>query len=144
MYFADNKEKSSIANYRCYAAGNAAVVMEKLPDKLRAEAYVVSLDPASELIPNTLKFSLENYPNPFNPTTTIFYTQPQAGSVSLEIFNIKGQKVRTLVNSHQASGSYQAVWNGRDDAGRQAASGIYFYKLQTPGYTTMKKMLLLK
>jgi flagellar hook assembly protein FlgD len=64
--------------------------------------------------------------------------------VSLEIFNIKGQKVRTLVNSHQASGSYQAVWNGRDDAGRQAASGIYFYKLQTPGYTTMKKMLLLK
>ncbi|HCX73814.1 MAG TPA: hypothetical protein DHM37_08855 [Candidatus Cloacimonas sp.] len=144
MYFADNKEKSSIANYRCYAAGNEAVVMEKLPDKLRAEAYVVSLDPASELIPNTLKFSLENYPNPFNPTTTIFYTQPQTGSVSLEIFNIKGQKVRTLVNSHQASGSYQAVWNGRDDAGRQAASGIYFYKLQTPGYTTMKKMLLLK
>jgi hypothetical protein len=144
MYFADNKEKSSIANYRCYAAGNAAVVMEKLPDKLRAEAYVVSLDPASELIPNTLKFSLENYPNPFNPTTTIFYTQPQTGSVSLEIFNIKGQKVRTLVNSHQASGSYQAVWNGRDDGGRQAASGIYFYKLQTPGYTTMKKMLLLK
>jgi hypothetical protein len=144
MYFADNKEKSSIANYHCYAAGNEAVVMEKLPDKLRAEAYVVSLDPTSELIPNTLQFSLENYPNPFNPTTTIFYTQPQAGSVSLEIFNIKGQKVRTLVNSHQASGSYQAVWNGRDDGGRQAASGIYFYKLQTPGYTTMKKMLLLK
>jgi len=86
-------------------------------------------------------FSLEqNYPNPFNPTTTINYTVP-AGKVSLEVYDILGKKVATLVNQNQVAGSYSAIWNGKNAAGATVASGVYLYKLQSEaGVKTMKMM----
>jgi hypothetical protein len=90
-------------------------------------------------------FSLaDNYPNPFNPTTTISYSIPQDENVKLSIYNVKGQKVTTLVNGNQTAGSYNAVWNGADKSNKKVSSGIYFYKIEAGKNTEMKKMVLIK
>ena len=86
-----------------------------------------------------------NYPNPFNPTTTIsFSTSLSLKFVTLEIFNIKGQKIKTLVNDELDKGLHQVIWNGKNDAKKPVASGIYFYKLQIGKYSSVKKMVLMK
>jgi len=90
----------------------------------------------------------QNFPNPFNPTTLIRYQLPavsdQQSAVSLKIYNVLGQRVRTLVNKEQAPGYYSVIWNGRDDYGREMASGVYFYRLEAGRYSSSKKLLLLK
>jgi hypothetical protein len=91
------------------------------------------------------KYSLQqNYPNPFNPVTVIKYSVPEAGNINLEIFDITGKLVRTLVSTFRLSGNYESVWNGRDDRGMNVPSGVYIYKLQTAKFSESKKMLLVK
>lgn len=85
----------------------------------------------------------QNYPNPFNPTTKIAFTVP-AGNVTLEIFDILGQKVKTLVNKSYTAGTYEEVWNGMNDAGKMVATGVYLYKLQSDAGVKVKKMLFQK
>ncbi len=85
-----------------------------------------------------------NYPNPFNPTTTITYCLPAAGRVSLEIYNALGQKVRTLVQGTQTAGMKSVVWNGASDAGEAVSSGIYVYRLKTEYGVRSAKMVMLK
>ena len=97
----------------------------------------------NELIPISTEL-IGNYPNPFNPTTTISYQLPENSEVTLSIYNIKGQKVTTLVNEKLEAGNHSAVWNGRDSNGNQVGSGIYFYKLRVGNYQKVKKMLLMK
>lgn len=96
----------------------------------------------------TNRFELKaNYPNPFNPSTTIAYTLPMTErnkNVSLVIYNQLGQKVKTLVNGIQPAGSHEVVWNGMDDAGNDVASGIYFYQLRYGGHQDTQKMLLVR
>ncbi len=90
------------------------------------------------------KFELaQNHPNPFNPTTTINYSVPM-GKVTLEVYNMLGQKVKTLVDRELAAGSYHAEWDGTDFTGRQVTSGLYFYKLTSPAGVKIKKMLMQK
>lgn len=86
----------------------------------------------------------QNYPNPFNPTTTIKYQIKNTGHVQIEVFNVKGQKVATLVNREQSAGDYQVVWNGQNDAKKSVPSGVYFYKMKSGDYSVSKKMILLK
>jgi hypothetical protein len=99
-----------------------------------------------ESVPEIPNFSLSNYPNPFNPETTIVFSIPSntSTSVKLDIYNIKGQKVKSLIDDIYQTGVYRVVWDSRDEYGRDVASGIYFYRLQTDEYTTTRKMLLLK
>jgi hypothetical protein len=85
-----------------------------------------------------------NYPNPFNPETTISFELQQPGRVALEVFNIKGQKVATLVDGFVEAGSHNIVWNGKTDQNRDAGSGIYFYRMKSGNYTSTKKMILMK
>lgn len=85
-----------------------------------------------------------NYPNPFNPETTISFDLKSPGEVNLDVFNLKGQKVATLVQGNVPSGSHNVVWNGTDSNGKAVASGVYFYKLQSGTYTLSKKMVLMK
>jgi type IX secretion system substrate protein len=85
-----------------------------------------------------------NYPNPFNPETTINYGLKANTYVTLEVYNIKGQLVRTLVNNNIEAGNHKAVWEGLDDNRNRVSSGVYFYKLNTGDYTSTKKMILLK
>jgi len=86
----------------------------------------------------------DNYPNPFNPTTTLQFAIPEAGQASIVIYNLLGQKVRTLTNEYRAAGRYQITWDGMDDAGRQAGSGVYLYRLQSNQTSIVKKMVLVK
>ncbi len=86
-----------------------------------------------------------NYPNPFNPATTIKFALPEASQVKLEVFNVVGQVVRTLVDNHQNAGRYVVQWDATNDNGHNLSSGIYFYRLQAGGeFLEVKKMLLLK
>ena len=85
-----------------------------------------------------------NYPNPFNPETTIPFALSAAGEVQLEIYNVLGQKVNTLLSGPLAAGFHTAVWNGRDLAGRPVASGVYFYRLHSKDFMRTDKMVLLR
>ncbi len=91
-------------------------------------------------------FSLAaNYPNPFNPQTTIQYALPQAADVGLTVYNVLGQPIRTLVAEHQSAGRYAVEWDATNDSGQSVSSGMYFYRLQAGGdFLDIKKMLLLK
>jgi len=95
------------------------------------------------IVPIVTKLS-GNYPNPFNPSTTIRFDMNKAGRVVIDIFNIKGQKVRELVSGVWQAGQHSVVWNGTDNNGRAVSSGVYFYRMQTEGYSGVKKMLLMK
>jgi len=86
----------------------------------------------------------QNYPNPFNPTTIIEYDLPKSSAVRLEIYNITGQKARTLVSGQLAAGRQSAEWDGRDASGRRVSSGIYLYRLTAGEFVQTRKMLLLK
>ncbi len=85
-----------------------------------------------------------NYPNPFNPETTIKYQLPEAGEVNLEIYNVLGQKIKTLVQEFKEAGYHQVLWNGKRENGMLAASGLYFYRLEAGDFMAVKKMLLLQ
>lgn len=90
-------------------------------------------------------FQLEqNYPNPFNPSTTIRYKLEQPGQVRLSIFDITGREVMRVMDHYQVSGSYSVTWNGRDEAGQQLASGVYFAQLNVNGAFTTMRMTLAK
>jgi len=91
------------------------------------------------------KYSLSNYPNPFNPTTTISFSIPEESKIELSIFNIKGQKIKTLAYNEFAKGSHSIIWNSNNDKGKPVSSGIYLYKLNINGKKeAVKKCLLLK
>ncbi|MBN2227307.1 MAG: T9SS type A sorting domain-containing protein [candidate division Zixibacteria bacterium] len=85
-----------------------------------------------------------NYPNPFNPATTIAYDVPASGRVRIDIHNILGQHVATLVDQTMAPGSYEIVWDGKTDEGRSVSSGIYLYIMRADNFTQTRKMTLLK
>lgn len=108
---------------------------EEIEFELQAEPLVV--------LPSV--YSLDNnYPNPFNPETTIKFALPEAQDVRLEIFNIKGQRVRTLVSEGMAAGHHSVVWNGTDQGGRNVASGTYFYRIQAGPLNETHRMMLVK
>lgn len=86
----------------------------------------------------------QNYPNPFNPETTIKYSLMKDNEITLRIFNLLGQEVRTLVNERLSTGEHIIRWNGRDNLGRKVDSGVYFYRLQAGDFVETKKLLLLK
>lgn len=101
-------------------------------------------DPGGADLPKS--FSLQNFPNPFNPSTLMGYSIPQGpeSRVSLSIYDVHGKLVRKLVDDVQPSGRYTVSWDGKDSRGSSVASGIYFYRLQAGGFSSMKKLLLVR
>jgi flagellar hook assembly protein FlgD len=85
-----------------------------------------------------------NYPNPFNPETTIRFSVKEAGPVSVEIYNLKGQLVKRLVNEEKTAGEHSVVWNGTDNNNRPVSSGVYFYRMNAGKYSSSKKMIMMK
>jgi len=98
-------------------------------------------DPQAPALTTALK---GNYPNPFNPETTISYSVAQPGRVKLQIFNIKGQLVRTLVDEEHATGHYRRIFDARDNRGRSISSGVYLIRMDAPGYRKTSKMMLMQ
>ncbi len=106
-------------------------------------SYTVVSVQQNESVPS--EFSLmQNYPNPFNPTTTIRYELAVSSYVVLKIHNILGQEIRTLVNAEQTAGVKTVVWDGTDEFGKPAVSGIYFYKIEAGDFSRTLKLMLMK
>jgi len=103
--------------------------------------YIVDFD--SPVVPKESRLA-QNYPNPFNPITHISYKVISTELINLEIYDILGRKIRTLVSEQQAPGNYSVSWNGRDEMGNRMPSGTYVYTLKTNSYIETKKMLLVK
>jgi len=118
----------------------------ELEDVTLEDAAVEVRDPSAVwgLIP--IAVSLGNCcPNPFNPMTTISYDLPMPTMISLRIFDMSGRLVKELVGGEEYTpGRHEVVWNGRDDVGRQVASGTYFYRLEAGSYSETKRMVLIK
>ena len=87
---------------------------------------------------------MQNYPNPFNSSTTIQYQISASTRVRLDIFNLTGQRIKSLLNGYQLPGSYEVTWDGTDERGTLASTGIYLIKLQTDGFCEVRKVLLIK
>jgi hypothetical protein len=109
---------------------------------------ITGLDGEGEIVAATLPATFElhqNFPNPFNPTTTIRFSVPQTARVKIAIFNNLGQEVRRLTDNPYPAGVYEVSWDGRDDSGNPAASGMYFYTMRVADkFSDVKKMLILK
>jgi len=86
----------------------------------------------------------QNYPNPFNPTTQIGFSLPEAAAVRVDVYNVLGQQVRTLVDERLAAGYHEVTWDGRSDNGSSVSSGIYFYRMAAGDYSESRKMLMVK
>ena len=111
--------------------------------------YLISIIIASvindEIIPESTNILYQNYPNPFNPETNINFQLEKEGKIELNIYNIKGQLVKTLVNDIISEGNHYVIWNGMDKNGNAVSSGIYLYRLKSDEEVLIsKKMLLLK
>lgn len=107
---------------------------------------LVTIEAGTEPIPEIIKVTtLKNaFPNPFNPVINISYDIAIAGHVNLAIYNLKGQKIRTLVSESKAPASYQSTWDGKDSSGRTVSSGSYLIKMQAPGFDTTRRITLMK
>jgi hypothetical protein len=129
--------KTGSGEYLFFVENETEYSVYKLSDDI-----LVGNDP--EDVPNT-KVICSNYPNPFNPTTNISFSLPEEAEIKLNIYNIQGQKVKTLTNSIYPQGYHKVVWNGWDDNDQPVSSGIYFYRLQVDDKTqATRKCLLLK
>jgi len=116
-------------------------------------AYSINGDPNSVKgtgagIPESYSLS-QNYPNPFNPETRIKFSLPVSSKVTVRVYNLLGEVIRTLVNNEYEAGDHNILWNGRDEKGKGVSSGIYFYKIKANGtngseYSDIKKMILMK
>lgn len=93
--------------------------------------------------PNKFKLN-NNFPNPFNPVTTIQYDLPEDSRVQLTIYDLLGREVRQLVNEYQNAGYRTIIWDGKNNQGKYAGTGVYLYRIQAGEYHRVKKMVLLK
>ena len=125
----------------CESTGISALLIDDI--KLTTDGTVSEKDIT---IPSPQATLSANYPNPFNPSTTIIFaiSDDSAVNVCIDVFNIKGQKIRNLVNDNYTAGEHRVVWNGHDDNGNEVVSGIYFYQMRTGDYTETKKMIMIK
>ena len=122
---------------------SASVIQETgfwyLPDRITTS---VATGPEKGL---PTEYRLEqNYPNPFNPVTTIQYQIPVSGQVKLFIYNLSGQKIRTLVNENKSAGIYHIQWDAKDNMGDAVASGVYVYRIKAEEFVQSRIMLLLR
>ena len=116
---------------------------DKLPGRSQPLVNNSSRTTRLEALPKTMMLE-QNYPNPFNPSTTIRYAVPEAGEISLKIYNLNGQLVKTLVSGVVTAGNHQVVWDGTDSSGSQVASGAYLYKLEAGDFVQTRKTVLLQ
>jgi len=105
--------------------------------------YVV-LDAVIESVTPSVTRLYQNYPNPFNPSTRVRYQLSSRGPVNMRVYNVAGQLVKTLVGSVQEAGYYEVKWDGRNNGGRVVSSGIYFCRIDTPGYEKSMKMVVIR
>jgi hypothetical protein len=130
-----------------YAAGNAANSNDgNTGDFIYTTSFTTDQDLTSVEAPGVLPNDLQlaNYPNPFNPTTEISFRLARSGPVELSVYNLRGEKVSTLLNRSMPAGEGRVQWNGASDRGVAQPSGVYFVRLENAGHSTIHRMLLVK
>ena len=138
----------SIPGYNTPSSQN--LIISEIPDTLRTIDFSYPLDVGDDQAPDALpkNYTLEqNYPNPFNQSTELRYYIPErvkSSSVSMKIYNLLGQWIKTLVNERQTPGEHSVIWDGKDESGREVSSGIYFYRLEAGNFKLTRRMVLLK
>ncbi len=141
-------------DYSLYFANGSDTVclaQDSLISSIPEEGYEVTVSSPSDVedgdqspvLPEKAALD-QNYPNPFNPSTEIGFDLPRPSFVSLDIYDVLGRKVSTLINEHLTAGSKRVQWDGRNDAGAKVTSGVYFYRLRIGDHVEVKKMVLLK
>jgi hypothetical protein len=120
-----------------------AKVRDGANEEVNAQLKSINTTSSSVALPTTYDLE-QNYPNPFNPTTTIEYQIPEPVHVTVEIHNMLGAKVTTIVDNEQAAGYYRVEWNGKNSEQRSVSSGVYYCKMRAGGFAKIKKMMLVK
>ncbi|MCI0404499.1 MAG: M6 family metalloprotease domain-containing protein [candidate division Zixibacteria bacterium] len=144
-----NFDASTAPNSNGYAGAGSLVQVTNISNSggtMTADFTVqVPTDVEDELFNRPKNFQLaQNYPNPFNPATVIAYTLEKSGPVELEIFNLLGEKIKTLASGRQGAGLHQKAWDGTDEGGRAVSSGLYLYRLRLEKLAETKKMMLVR
>ena len=122
-----NLQRGPVAQATTDAAGYFALPLKSLGGPALPQAWTLG----------------QNYPNPFNPSTIIPYQVPTVGHVRLEVFNVLGQRIATLVDGERSAGVHTAVWDATDAAGRAVGAGVYFYRLRSAGQPTLTRRMVL-
>lgn len=144
MYFPNKAANGSVLDYSVLNNQSGRFESRNITVSECKEFLQVRIGKAEEPPLPTVTQLFGNYPNPFNPETTISFDLAEQSNVIIEVFNIKGQKVKTLVRDSYTPGHHSVVWNGTDNNGVSVSSGVYFYKMSTPNHFSTQKMLLLK
>ncbi len=144
LYYGDRAPCKTVKDYAVIDPVTRKLEGSRLNFSDRQSYYYINLGmDTEEMIPAETAMD-QNYPNPFNPTTTIKYSLNQDGPVEIAVYNLKGQKVRQLINANLTAGFHEVVWDGKDSYGKQASSGIYFYRMKTSDKSFVKKMMMIK
>jgi hypothetical protein len=130
-----------VVNDRSKGLHNPFFVVQVLLSSIAAAP--IGIKPISNEIPNRFELA-QNFPNPFNPTTTIKFSIAKTGNVSIKIYDLTGRLVKTLVNQNMTPGKYDIKWTSMNDNNQFVASGVYFYRIETSEFTDTKKMVLVK
>ncbi len=137
----DPEAKALAVRLHIYARFTGTIYFDDLTvEKLNVTSVDGTVDSS---IPVTYELGA-NYPNPFNPSTNITFAMPEDGNVKITIFNMLGQKIKTLLNENRVAGQYEVTWNGTDQSGDIVGSGMYFYQMRTQNVVLTRKMILLK
>lgn len=144
MYFPNKAANGSVLDYSVLNNQSGRFESRNITVSECKEFLQVRIGKTEEPPLPTVTQLFGNYPNPFNPETTISFELAEQSNVIIEVFNIKGQKVKTLVRDSYTPGHHSVVWSGTDNHGKSVSSGVYFYKMSTPSQSTTRKMLLLK
>jgi hypothetical protein len=146
MYY-DDQGKGTYAGMSYMSNGinitslkDAKLTVDQLLGEILSKSEIATLDN----VPVPAKLDVINYPNPFNPSTTIAFSLPEEGVVRLSIYNIRGQRVRDLLNGNMNRGFHKVVWDGRDNGSRPVSSGLYFIRIDTGRRSAIKKLMMLK
>ena len=148
-----NAKRGRKGNVRFYSKEGAAaagdlslvprLILEYGAPAAKAVAADQALEPAASALPSRYVLA-QNYPNPFNPETTIRFELHAEGAMRLEVYNLSGQVVRTLVDEYRSAGRYSVVWDGTDAAGRGLASGVYLYRIVAGEFAQTRKLILMR
>ena len=144
MYYGRAEPETIKKNYTIYNPSTNLHENKKIKAGEYRDFYMISFAEESEEQINTEILKVHHSPNPFYTSTVISYNLPEEKDISLEVFNIKGQRIKTLYLGNSTIGEHQVTWNGTDENNRKVSSGIYFYKLITPEKVISKKMLLMR
>ena len=137
----------TMGNYTVQDSKTSLFQDKKLDLNTKDDFYIVSFKNEKSIFEDeiiTKTFIEGNHPNPFNPSTTIAYTLGQSGNVKLQVYNIRGQMINTLIDTVQTAGRHTVIWNGDDSNKNSVSSGVYFYKLETDSGSEINRMVLMK